>query len=128
MKSDIWRLLEDPPARLTLTRNHRSNVLQKRHLGHLPPVEAVEEVVGAPLVGVGLQRGLHPRGPRDPDPLLFVVPPVPVEPGQTGENHIIVPERITRTQTDPDPHITPYQPIISFENTHNRFTVDQRSH
>lgn len=57
------------------------------HLGHLPPVEAVEEVVGPSLVGVGLQRGLHPRSPGDPNPLLFMVPPVPVKAGhkQTGQ-------------------------------------------
>lgn len=50
------------------------------HLGHLPPVEAVEEVIGPSLVGVGLQRGLHTWSPGDPNPLLFMVPPVPVKP------------------------------------------------
>lgn len=51
------------------------------HLGHLPPVEAVEEVVGPSLIGVGLQCGLHPRSSSDPNPLLFMIPPVPVKPG-----------------------------------------------
>lgn len=50
------------------------------YLGHFSPVQAVEEVVGPSFVGVGLQRGLHAGGPGDPNPLFFMVPPVPVEP------------------------------------------------
>lgn len=53
------------------------------HLGHLPPVEAVKEVVGPPLIAVGLQRWFHARSPGDPDPLLFMIPPVSVETGHT---------------------------------------------
>lgn len=53
------------------------------HLGHLPPVEAVEKIVSPSLVGVGLQCGLHTWSPGDPNSLLFMVPPVPVKPGHT---------------------------------------------
>lgn len=52
------------------------------HLGYFPPVKTIKEVVGSPLVGVGLQCGLHARRPRDPNPLLLVVPPVPVKAGK----------------------------------------------
>lgn len=51
----------------------------KLYLSYFPPVETVEEVVGAPLIRVGLHGGLHARGPGDPDPLLLVVPPVTVK-------------------------------------------------
>lgn len=54
-------------------------VFQMKLLGYFPPVKTIKEVVGASLIGVGLQSGLHARRPRDPHPLLLVVPPVPVE-------------------------------------------------
>lgn len=54
------------------------------YLGYFPPVETIKEVVGSPLVGVGFQCGLHAGGPGDPDTLLFVIPPVPVEAAGEG--------------------------------------------
>lgn len=58
---------------------------QYLYLSNLPPVKTVKEVVRPPLVGVGLQCGLHAWRSRDPNPLLFVVPPVPVKATDGGE-------------------------------------------
>lgn len=52
------------------------------YLGYFPPVKTIKKVVGAPLIGVGLQCGLHARCPSYPNPFLFVVPPVPVKAGE----------------------------------------------
>lgn len=51
------------------------------YLGNFPPVKTIKEVVGSPLVGVGLECGLHARCSCYPNPLLFVVPPIPVKAG-----------------------------------------------
>lgn len=52
------------------------------YLGYFPPVKTIKKVVGAPLIRVGLQCRLHARRPRYPNPLLFVIPPVPVKAGE----------------------------------------------
>ena len=52
------------------------------YLGYFPPVKTIKKVVRSPLVGVGLQCRLHAGRPRYPNPLLFVVPPVPVKAGK----------------------------------------------
>lgn len=61
------------------TRGERSSGKTNSYLGYFPPVKTIKKVVGAPLIGVRLQCRLHARRPCYPNPLFFVVPPVPVK-------------------------------------------------
>lgn len=60
----------------------RSSRKTNSYLGYFPPVKTIKKVVGTPLIGVGFQCRLHARRPCYPNPLLFVVPPVPVKAGE----------------------------------------------
>ena len=53
-------------------------IVEVEILGHLAPAMTVKVVVDAPLIGAGLDLRLHAGTPRDPDPLVFVIPPVSV--------------------------------------------------
>jgi len=48
------------------------------NLCDFPPVLAVEVVIGALLVSVGLHARLDARSAGYPDPLIFVIPPITV--------------------------------------------------